>query len=181
MLPRINAILWRVRNYILSALLAAVILPVILQLSAPTIEATFTPEQIHHHHDDIWAIEYNPKLPFWWYLPKLDAGIPTISTAKFSENGEYFGRPNEYFWREFAVKFPDVKYWSYIRSKGLMREIGLTTPNMIYLAMGNNEDPRSNGKTYAISAKAHVSRSLLNFAKFTIGLGIVFVNPWRTA
>ena len=175
MLPKLQALLWRVRYFIVATMLLTVSVTIILKVTAPTLNNIFSSDQFHHHHDDVWAIEYNPKLPFWWYLPKLDSDIPTISTARFTENGEYFGRANEYFWREGAVKSPQVKYWSFIRSKGKMREIGLTTPNMIYLAMGSNEDPRLNGKTYAITAKAHVARSVLDGAKFILGLGILLL------
>ncbi|MCX8507049.1 MAG: hypothetical protein ORN98_10625 [Alphaproteobacteria bacterium] len=160
------------RNSILAAILAAVCLPIILQFSAPTIKTTFTNAQFHPHHDDIWAIEFNPKLPFWWYMPKLDIGIPTISTAHFTEDGLEFGIRNQYFWNKDAVKFPNTKYWSYIRSKGKMKDMGLATPNIIYLAMGNDEDPRKNGKIYAVTAKAHVARSILSSAKYIFGLGV---------
>ena len=175
MLSRMNEILWRVRHYILSAMLAVVILPAILQFSAPTIEATFTPKQIHPHRDDLWAIEFNPKLPFWWVVPKFDRDIATLTTARFTENGQEFGLKNHVIPYEMSKRVPDTKYWNYLRSKGRMKEMGLSSPNMIYFAMGDTEDPRQNGKIYAISAPAELARFIPILAEFTVGFGILML------
>ena len=157
MIARLAEFCWRIRLASIAIIIISISAFSALYSAAPRLEQNFSSDQIRHHHDDIWAIEYNPNLPFYYWIPRLDGGRNTISTAEFLVNGQKFGLSNQYFWRDHFSKISGVKYWSYIRSKGLRNELGFASPHMIYFAMGNNEDPRATGKNYSFKADLEIA------------------------
>ncbi|MDI9349223.1 MAG: hypothetical protein QM537_04390 [Candidatus Symbiobacter sp.] len=173
-LTKIGRLSWRLRGAIFALGLAAAIFPWVLEQFAPSLQQDFASAQIHPHKEDMWAVAYKPNLPFYWQVWQSDLGRGTVSDGHFTENGQAFGLPNEPFWH-YTERLPEIKYWSYISSKGRAKDMNLPAKQMIYFAMGSNEDPSRNGKSYAFSTPTHVSRLVWNICHSLVVIALVLL------